>query len=361
VVLDQGSTLTASNTVAAAPTLTLANVLFQSRALGAAILAVAGKTKVTATQTSFKGPFPPFDLVNLRNSAELSLTGGSFDGVGSGSPGFGYQLISVLDTTKLTLDGVTMKSSMDTAIAVSGSTPGTPAVVLLKNGTLLDGMGSATNCASGASVVVAQNANVTVDASEIKNALTAGICVRNGASSNVHIALQNGAKLTNDVNGVRSEPGTASEMTLVVNGATFTANISSGIYFEGSGSMDLTAATMTGNGSGITLYSSLATTLKARSSTFANNTQFGLALTTSGPLSVDLGTAASLGKNTLTGNTSTGLRLDVPAAQTHSAVGNTWNANVQSADAAGHFTAGDVSGPTAGTSYVLVNASTLTL
>lgn len=362
VVLDQGSTLTASNTVAVTPTFTLVDVLFKSRALAGATLSVAGKTKVSASQTSFNGPLPSLGILNLTDSAELLLTGGTIDGGGSGTAGFGYQLISVKGTSKLTLDGVTMKSSMAAGILVAGSTSAAPAVVALRNGTVLDGLGSAGNCAAGGSVVVVQNADVTVDASEIKNALSAGICVRNGAASNIALTLKNSAKLTNDIYAVRSEPGTSSEITLVVNGASFTSNAGSGIYFDGSGSFDLTATTMTGNGSGLTIYSSVATTVKARSSTFSNNTQLGLALTTSGPLTVDLGTAASQGKNTLTGNVITGLRLDVPAAQTHSAVGNTWNASVQSADAAGHFTDGtDVVGPMNGTSYVLVNASTLTL
>jgi hypothetical protein len=362
IVFDKGTTLTASNGVAATPTLTVTNVEFRSTASAAATLSVGGKTKVTLAQSNFTGPLPSVGLVTVGGAGELVIIGATFDGLGGGVEGFGAQLIGATGTSKLTLDGVTMKNFGAAAIGVLGSSSVTPVVVVLKNGTLLDTIGTADNCASGASVILAQNADLTVDASEIKNAKTAGICVRNGAASHINVTLKNGAKLTNDVNGVRSEPGTASEMTLVVNGATFAANISAGVYFEGSGSFDLTSATMTGNGSGIVSFASLPLSIKARSSTFAGNTAFGVAVTTASTLTLDLGTVASLGKNAFTANTTTGLRLDVPAAQTHTSVGNTWNANVQAADAAGHYAAGtDVVGPSGGTNYVLVNASTLTL
>lgn len=362
IVLDKGTTLTANNGVAAAPTLTVKAVEFKSEASTPSTLAISGNTKVTLTQSNFTGVLPSGGLVTVAGAAELVIVGATFDGLGGGVEGFGYQLIGALGTSKLTLDGVTMKNFGAAAIGVSGSSSVAPVVVVLKNGTLLDTMGTADNCASGASVILAQNVDLTVDASEIKNAKTAGICVRNGVASHVRVTLKNGAKLTNDVNGVRSEPGTASEMTLVVNGATFTSNISAGVYFEGSGSFDMTAATMTGNGSGIVSFASLPLSIKARSSTFASNTAFGVSVTTVGTLTLDLGTAASLGQNTFTANTTTGLRLDVPAAQTHTAVGNTWNASVQAADGAGHYTVGtDVVGPASGANYVLVNASTLTL
>ena len=362
LVFDKGTTLAASNSVAAAPTLTVTNVEWKSRAGASSTLSVAGNTKVTLTQSNFTGPLPSADLVKVGGAAELVIIGATFDGLGGGVEGFGYQLIGATGTSKLTLDGVTMKNFGAAAIGVAGSSNVTPVVVVLKNGTVLDAMGTADNCASGASIILAQNADLTVDASEIKNAKTAGICVRNGVASHINVTLKNGAKLTNDVNGVRSEPGTASEMTLVVNGATFASNISAGVYFEGSGSFDFTAATMTGNGSGVVSYASLPLSIKARSSTFTSNTAVGVGVTTAGTLTLDLGTAASLGKNTFTANTTTGLRLDVPAAQTHTAVGNTWNASVQSADGAGHYSAGtDVIGPSSGANYALVNASTLTL
>ena len=338
----------------------VAGVVFKSGAAGAATLAAAGATKVTLTQSSFTGLLPSSGVVVIGDAAELVIVGGTFDGAGGGVEGFGYQLIGATGTSKLTLDGVTMKNFQASAIGVNGGSSTTPVVVLLKNGTVLDTIGTADNCASGGSIVLTKNVSLTVDASEIKNAKTAGICVRNGTASQVHVTLQNGAKLTNDVNGIRSEPGTGSEMTLVVNGATFTSNISAGIFFDGSGSFDITASTATGNGSGISVNAGLPLAVKMRQSTSANNT---FAFSANGTaLTLDLGTVASPGANTFTGNTTSGLQLGIPAGQTATAVGNTWNAGLQSADAAGHYTAGtSVAGPASGGNYQLLNASTLTL
>jgi hypothetical protein len=362
VVLDKGSSLTANNAVAAAPTVTLTSVEFRSEAATSSTLAVGGNTRLTATKSNFTGTLPSTGVVQVAGAAELVLVGGTLDGAGGGVEGFGYQLITATGTSKLTLDGVTIKNFQAAAIAVAGTSSATPVIVMIKNGTVIDTMGTADNCASGGSVIVNPNVDLTLDASEIKNAKTAAICVRNGVNSHVHLTLQNGAKLTNDVNGIRSEPGTSSEMTVVVNGATFTSNISAGIYLEGNGSFDLTSATMTGNGTGINVYANAATTIKARKSSFSTNTANGISVTTANALTLDLGTVASPGMNTLTGNTTTGLRLVAPIDQTHDAVGNIWNANIQSSDGAGHYTAGtSVVGPMSGTNYQLVNASTLTL
>lgn len=271
-------------------------------------------------------------------------------------------LITATGTSKLTLDGLTMKNDFTAGILAAGSSAITPVVVLLKNGTVLDTIGTADDCGAGGSVILGQNVEITLDAAEIKNAKTAGICVSNNGGSTAKITLQNGAKLTNDVNGVRSQPGTGALVNILVNGATFTSNVSAGIYLEGAGAMDLTSATMTGNAKGIAVFADAPLSIKARKSTFSSNTTSGIDVTTALALTLDLGTVASVGMNTLIGNATTGLRIAAPPDQTHSAVGNIWNANIQSADAAGHYTAGtDVVGPTNGTNHLLFNASTLTL
>jgi hypothetical protein len=55
-----------------------------------------------------------------------------------------------------------------------------------------------------------------------------------------------------------------------------------------------------------------------------------------------LGTASSPGNNTLTGNQPTQVIVRVAAGVVVSAVGNTWTASMQGADAQGHYT---VAGP----------------
>jgi hypothetical protein len=74
----------------------------------------------------------------------------------------------------------------------------------------------------------------------------------------------------------------------------------------------------------------------------------------------DLGTTADPGGNTLTSNAGIGLDIDGNfGARLITAVGNTWNPNVQGADGQGHYTAAVVTGPdTAATgANFAVNAS----
>jgi hypothetical protein len=79
-------------------------------------------------------------------------------------------------------------------------------------------------------------------------------------------------------------------------------------------------------------------------------------------VSGDLGTRADPGGNTFTGNTSTGLQLGLGSQVPVPAVGNTWNANVQGADAAGHYSPTlQKTGPTNGTNYLINNASVVNL
>jgi hypothetical protein len=79
-------------------------------------------------------------------------------------------------------------------------------------------------------------------------------------------------------------------------------------------------------------------------------------------VSGDLGTQADPGGNTFTGNTSTGLQLGLGSQVPVPAVGNTWNANVQGADAAGHYSPTlQKTGPANGTNYFINNASVVNL
>ena len=112
IVFDKGTTLAASNGVAATPTLTVTNVEFKSTASASATLSVAGKTKVTLAQSNFTGPLPSIGLVTVAGAGELVIIGATFDGLGGEVEGFGYQLIGAAGTSKLTLDGVTLRTHL---------------------------------------------------------------------------------------------------------------------------------------------------------------------------------------------------------------------------------------------------------
>ena len=129
-------------------------------------------------------------------------------------------------------------------------------------------------------------------------------------------------------------------------------------------SLTLSNLTVTGNSAGGITLSNGALTL--RNSTVSNNGAEG-GLTLYGSMAADLGTAASPGGNTFTGNTGPQLNSIVTAGQTVNAVGNTWKPSVQGADANGHyslppaFTPVPKVGPTNGANYQIFNASTLNL
>jgi hypothetical protein len=76
----------------------------------------------------------------------------------------------------------------------------------------------------------------------------------------------------------------------------------------------------------------------------------------------DLGTQADAGGNTFTGNTSTGLQINLSWVGPVQAVGNKWNPNVQGADNTGHYTPpAQKTERAGGTNYVIGNAGVLDL
>jgi hypothetical protein len=84
--------------------------------------------------------------------------------------------------------------------------------------------------------------------------------------------------------------------------------------------------------------------ISARNSTFTN-CQYGIYVYgTNGYL--DLGTAASPGGNTITGNSQYGVRVGFSGGITASAVGNTWIPNIEGANSAGKYSAQLLIGPT---------------
>jgi len=93
--------------------------------------------------------------------------------------------------------------------------------------------------------------------------------------------------------------------------------------------------------------------LKLRGSTVKSA---GIGIRIAGVATADLGTAADVGGNTLTGSTTTALRVET--ATVVSAVGNTWVANQQGSDAQGKYPAAELkTGPITGLNFTLVNAA----
>ena len=111
-----------------------------------------------------------------------------------------------------------------------------------------------------------------------------------------------------------------------------------GIYWIGAPAMnfDLRNMTITGNTDvGVFVSGLPGSSFKLRGSTVSGNAHDGVWL--NGTMTAHLGTAASPGGNTFTGNGSAGLHSSADAGQTVDAVGNTWVSGQQGADANGFY------------------------
>ena len=342
----------------ASPTLALTGVLI--RCMGA--LNIGGNVVATMTpgalaNATYTAALPGGygSVLALGGNAKLTIQGGIIDGNNLGAPAFGGGLIATSGTATLTLSGATLRNRTATGISLAGS-----ASVVLASNSLIDAVGIAGNCPTASAIVIAGPGNVTLDHSQISNGPSAGICVRvSGSASLATIQIVQGT-IARMGSAIASEIGPGSAAIVTLNGASFSNN-TNGISWQGvSGtSFDIAGSSFTGNGTGISIASS-GGSLKLRGSTVSSNTGDGVAL--SGSIVVDVGSAADAGGNTFTGNTSTGLRINLNSAGAAQAVGNTWNPNVQGADGSGHYASPvQKTGPASGTNYIIGNAGQLSL
>jgi Right handed beta helix region len=340
------------------PTLALTGVLIRCMGginIGGSVVAtMTPGALANATYTAaLPGGFG--SILALGGNAQLTIQGGIIDGNNLGAPAFGGGLIATSGTATLTLSGVTLRNRTATGISLAGS-----ASVVLNNNSLIDAVGIAGNCPTASAIVIAGPGNVTLDHSQISNGPSAGICVRVSGSASLATIQVTQATIAHMGSAIASEIGPGSAAIVTMNGASFSNN-TSGISWQGVAgtSFDIAGSSITGNGTGISIASS-GGSLKLRGSTVSSNTGDGMAL--SGGLVVDLGTSAGAGGNTFTGNTSTGLHINLTSVGPARAVGNTWNPNVQGADSTGRYASPvQRTGPASGTNYIIGNAGLLDL
>jgi Protein of unknown function (DUF1565) len=339
------------------PTLTLTGVsitCFGTVTLG-------GNVKATMTPGALAGGvytgavpdgFGP--IIGLTGAAQLLIQGGIIDGNHLGQPAFGGALIYHLGTGSLTLDGVTVRNRSGAGLVASST-----ASIVLQNGTLLESIGTPGDCPTGSAVVVSGVNTVTLDHSQMSNLPASGICVRSGAVATINVLQSTiNNSLTAAINA-EIGPGSTAAVTLI-GSSLINNNIGIDTGFLAASTFDIESSTITGNSFGVEMTGG---SLKMRNSTVSNNTGTGLAFF--GTVAVDLGTTASPGGNTITGNTTVGLQDN--ANNNIDAVGNTWTANQQGADANGHYsTAPSYTpvpelGPKSGTNFSISAAFTLDL
>ncbi|MGZ5758645.1 MAG: beta strand repeat-containing protein [Caldimonas sp.] len=347
--------ITASG-VGGPPTLALTGVLI--RCMGAINLAGSVSAVMTpgalangAYTAALPGGFG--SIIFLNGKARLTIQGGVIDGNGLGSPAFGGGFLAAAGSSALTLSGVTLRNRTATGISVSGTSS-----LVVSNNSLIDSIGIAGNCPTASAIVISGPGNVTLDHSQISNGPSGGICVRNSTSAATIQIVQGTIARMGD--GIVSEIGFGSTAVVTMNGASFSNNVN-GINWAGLAgtSFDISGSSFAGNVTGIFL-DGAAGLLKLRNSFVSSNSGAGVAL--SNGVVADLGTQADAGGNTLTGNTSTGLQINLTSAGAAQAVGNTWNANVQGADNTGHYASPvQKTGPASGTNYIIGNAGFLDL
>ena len=272
----------------------------------------------------------------------------------------------------LTLDGVTVRNWPFPAFFATAS------ALTLRNGTVIDNVGdpaSATGC-----VILTGNrdSSLTMDQATLSNAPGNGICV----DANTFNPTMEPIRLTNSTithvagAAIRSHTGGAVGPAIVADGLALVAN-GWGIYWDGGAgtTIDLHNTTITGStvsaaGAGIYFDMLLSpASFKLRASTVSGNAGDGVSLTNSAGGVVDLGTSANPGANTIAGNGATGIHLGTfGGAPVVNAIGNTWGASVQGADAGGHYSVPAAfapvpkTGPTSGPNFTIDNAvSTLNL
>jgi len=345
------------------PTLALTGVLFKCAGvlnLGGSVKAVMtpgllANGQYTALATAYT------TLFNLSGTAELLIQGGIIDFNNFGQGQFGPGMFNTGGSNKLTLDAVTVRNLKQQAFVIGGS-----ASLTLRNGTLIDHVGDAGLCAAGAAIVVAEHGTLTMDHATVSNGPNAAICVTSSTTPLPTIQLTQSTISGMAGAAISSTTGTSADAQLTADGLALINN-GRGIAWTSSsaaGSLTLSNLTITGNTYGGMTVSNGA--LKLRGSTVSNNgAEGGVALY--GISNVDLGTSASPGGNTFTGNAGPQINSVVAAGQTVNAVGNIWKPSVQGADANGRYSLPPAfapvpkTGPTSGANYQIYNASTLNL
>jgi hypothetical protein len=346
------------------PTLALTGVQFRCEG-GTTI---GGKVKALMTPGALVGGLHTagligdvYPIITLSGNAELLIQGGVIDGNNTAA-GTNAGLLRTLGNSKLTLDAVTVRNRKAVALVMSDSSS-----VVLQNGTALDNVGAA-GTFSGA-IHMSSTGSLTMDHAQISNGPGSGIWVDMLPTAPI-LNFTQSTIANNLAAGIVSGYGfVGTPATITADGLSLSNN-RYGIYWIGAvgTAFDLRNSTISGNTAiGISVDAPTGASFKLRDSTVGGNTSDGLSLT--GAMAADLGTLASPGGNTLTGNGLSGLHSGTNAGQTMNAVGNIWGANepasgaIPATNAQGKYPAGTtVTGPkTHGKNFKIDDASTLNL
>ncbi len=374
----QDLTLEQNNSMAGGIAITAGDVALEGvewRGLftGAPGLAISGTAAVTlrpGTLTNYvSGPTMNAQqpIAVVRDTAQLTMLGGVWDGHGLGS---GAQTLVattegaafiIRDKSKLRAEAVTFKVNTRGILLMGEATAELVKCTISSRGMESRGYGVMLFNNTGTAGLTATDTTI----SGFTWLGSGGIFfVDDGSASTATASLTN-VTLTNNTDGI-SVTG-ASFATVRATLLTLSNNYFSGIHCDGTCDLDLAGGSVTGNGSysaatyfgyygGLALTTPKPHKIKLRNVAVTGNRNTildgntnnvfnsGVSLVGTAASVFDLGTAASPGGNTFsgndTGNQTANLHINVAAEVTVNAVGNTFTANIQGANAAGKFLLG---------------------
>jgi len=278
-------------------------------------------------------------FASAADTSEIVVTGGVIDGT-TGQAG-AFELDG---SAKLTLDGVSITNTGGAWVGGGGviNVGGTTNVVAL-SGTTIDLAGAGAVCilADRAVAGPTPTAQITISSSTLTRCGGGGMQLREGLPqvTITSSALTNHGRFAIEAGQIGFDSGTVyAKPQITASNLTATGNALGGIFMNMGGGLSITGGTVNapqGLTSALTLSGDKPYTLLLRNVAF-DATFNGVRLEGDATSSFDLGTLASSGGNTIKGAT-TGLRLTTAAGVTVQAVGNTWSANVQGADASGKY------------------------
>ena len=315
-----------------------------------------------------------YTYAELSGSARLTVNGGFFGGAVLGGAdglygGQGRGAFRLSGGARLDLNNVQLNVD-STGVFMGGS-----ATQLHVNGSTIQsnvntGPGYAIHAAFGPATIVLVNSTISgfryAYAHNSRGILVGQYNVAGAAAT---LTLTNSTVTGNDV-GIWAVHGTTpSTLTMIGSGASVSGNAFGGVVCYADCAFDLTGGQVSGNGvndptlvngvsdfyGGFWLGSTSVYQLKLRNVSVADNKSVlggnsnqpgnsGITMRGSAASTYDLGTAASPGNNVIQGNTTgsqtTGLLVDVAAGVTVNAVGNTFAAGVQGANAQGQYQLG---------------------
>jgi len=311
-------------------TLTMKNDTFTGNGYAAVL---SSSAKATLATTDFTGS--GWGL-SLQDSASASVSGGTVDGIDGDA-------FDVSGSASLTLDGVQATGTHDDVVYLSQA-----ATATISNCVFQDS--SAQGSGGSSSVDLSGSSSVTLTDTSITGAYSNAVLSRDAGNS---VVINGGSFSDNGGYGVESEG------SLSVNGGSFDSNAYYGIVAV-AGTAVISNAAMSYNARQ-GFYAEGSPTIKLRNDTLTDNSE-GAVYLNSGSGSADFGTAGDPGGNTFqqTASGSVGLTVLWTNAAVQ-AVGDTWNASVQGADAGGHYSSQVLSGPLSGANITLVTGASLQL